>query len=58
MRLCTVPLAPRAFDNQTFYSFTEVRVNAEYAQSSTHGRGAERFGVSDPKIKWLVKLPL
>lgn len=33
-------------------------VNAEYTQSSTQGRQAERFGVRDPKIKWVIKLPL
>ncbi len=33
-------------------------VHAEYTQSSTHGRGAERFGVCDPKTKWVIKLPL
>lgn len=33
-------------------------VNVEYTQSSTHGRRAERFGVRDPKTKWVIKLPL
>lgn len=59
MCLCALPSTWRCFDNQTSYSYTEISECILYARSSTHGRGAERFGMCEPKkTKWVIKLPL
>lgn len=50
--LCHQPLIIRLF------SLLLKSVHVEYIHSSTHGRVAERFGVHDPKTKWVIKLPL
>lgn len=59
-RGCAVLSAWRPFDGEAFYFnfFSEISECRVHTQSNTHGRGAERFGLRDPKMKWVIKVLL